>query len=518
MPLFLLAAAVGMLLPPTIGMLGFALAPGPSVPLLPTTWLRWWYNVLAGVLLVAPVLLAAPRPAFARVRVPPLGAALYGLALLVLAAGIILPTLPTPRPPLFVISLGLIVVASMRFGLAAAAAGALALACVAGYSFAFRHGLFRDYGELDGLVALWSYSSALTLVNLLVTALLAQRDLAAARQLRAEQRYAQVFEANPQPLWVHDRESLQFLLVNRATARQYGWTRAQLLTRNVAELAVPGAPQAVPPPQLAPQSAAEPYETRHRTADGRMLEVELWTRPVDFEGRAAPLVFAADVTERKALGRALIEAIAGEKRRVGQEMHDGLGQELTGLALTVRALQIRAAREKLALAADLERVIAIVNGGIRPSRQIVQGLSPLSDTDGNLAAALTALAEASSVGEIEVRVRAALDTPLTLPIEGRNHLFRIAQEALQNAYKHSAAHHVELALEAQGERVRLSIVDDGRGLSEGAATEPGIGMRTMRYRAASIGGWLHIGPRPEGGTEVVCEAPQPPAEATALSA
>src|SRR5260370_14826386 len=93
----------------------------------------------------------------------------------------------------------------------------------------------------------------------------------------------------------------------------------------------------------------EPFEPEDLTKDGRLLEVEVWTQSIDCGGQAGELVFAVDVTERRAFGQALIEAIGGEQRRIAQEMHDGLGQELTGLALSVRALANRAQKERDAI-------------------------------------------------------------------------------------------------------------------------------------------------------------------------
>ncbi len=117
-----------------------------------------------------------------------------------------------------------------------------------------------------------------------------------------------------------------------------------------------------------------------------MLAVEVWTRAIDLGGRQAELVFASDVTERRALGSALIDAIANEQRRIGQELHDGLGQELTGLALSARALATRAERERQPIAASLDQLATLAASCIQAARRIAQGVSPLSDADGSLQA------------------------------------------------------------------------------------------------------------------------------------
>jgi signal transduction histidine kinase len=148
----------------------------------------------------------------------------------------------------------------------------------------------------------------------------------------------------------------------------------------------------------------------------------------------------------------------------------------------------------------------------------VHGLSPLSGADGNLVAALTGLAETGSATGIQVRVNTRLEAPLTLPLEARNHLFRIAQEALQNAQKHAGARTIDIEFAVRTDSVRLAVLDDGRGPPDPSQPPAaGLGMRTMRYRAASIRGRLSIRPRNPSGTAVLCEAPQPPAKASSHS-
>jgi signal transduction histidine kinase len=99
------------------------------------------------------------------------------------------------------------------------------------------------------------------------------------------------------------------------------------------------------------------------------------------------LVFAVDVTARRAFGQALMEAIGGEQRRIAQKMHDGLGQELTGLALSVRALANRAQKERDVISFDLDQLALLATSCIQDAHRIVQGLSPLTNADGNLDAA-----------------------------------------------------------------------------------------------------------------------------------
>jgi PAS domain S-box-containing protein len=506
---FLGAAALGMTLAPTLGMLGMWLADHQRASITPVNWLRWWGHLTTGVLLVTPLLISTDRHSIARLRSQWISGALWLSAVLATMAAILFAPAPLGRPPIAVVALMLIMFSAIRFGLTVAAAGTLLLTATTAYSVAFGRGVFGVDDELMGLVTLWSFAGALVSICLMATALLAERDAAGAARLRAERSYAKIFEDSPQPLWVHDPASRRFLLVNEAAVRQYGWSREQFQTQGIEALAA-GEQPVVPPADAehASTPGAEPFETHHRARDGRVLDVEVWTCSIDLDGRAAELVFAVDVTERRALGRAVLEAITGEQRRIGQEMHDGLGQELTGLSLSLRALAIQGERAGLAMAADISGLADMVAGCIESTRRIVRGLSPLSDADGNLQNALEALAESSSRSGTLVSFSPRLDAPLVLALETRAHLLRIAQEAVQNALKHSGASHVDLELWVRPSHVTLTIEDDGQGLVQRNGVA-GLGMRTMRFRAAAVGGRLRVGRRRGGGTAIVCDAPQP---------
>jgi PAS domain S-box-containing protein len=505
-PVFICAAAIGMVLGPSFAFLGYFLV-GIDWSYDAVSWLRWWGNTTAGVLLVAPACVAASPKSFLPLKERPHEVLLWILGLIACCALIILGPGAYSRPVVALVALILMVVGTMRFGLVLSALGAFVISLLTALSFAFRIGAFGQLDELPGLVIVWTFVAALNFVYLSITALLTQRDGAALARLQAEHRYAEIFESSPQPIWVHQRSTLRFLMVNEAALRQYGWSLAEMLSMSVTALMPPGEPLPEEALQtVAPANPAEPLEARHLTRDGRILEVEVFSRSIDFAGEPAELVFAMDVTGRRAFGRSLIDAIAAEQRRIGQEMHDGLGQELTGLALSARALANRAARERDAIAEDLSQLAALATSCIQDARLIVQGLSPLTDADGNLDAALEALARRSSLSGTPVRFHARHDAPMNIELKVRNHLYRIAQEAVQNALKHAGATAIDIELSYGAGNVRLEILDDGRGLPVDHPNGSGLGMRTMRFRASAIGARLIIGRGTDGtGNSVVCE-------------
>jgi PAS domain S-box-containing protein len=508
--IFILAVSLGMSLAPIFSLPGYYLSGMKDFATDLSHWVRWWSNATSGALLVGPILVAYRRNSFDRFTVQWAEAGLWLLGLIVCCASIMLAPGGLGRPLIVVFAILLIVVSAMRFGLVIAAGASFAISTMTAISAGFSIGAFAQFDQLQGLVTIWSFIASLSGLSIIITALLGEREAAALEVLRAEQRYAQIFNGSPQPLWVHSRDSLRFLLVNDAAARQYGWSREELLSRSV-EILTADAKQPVLPPihdaYVTADLPLEPFETQHRTKDGRVLEVEVWTQSIDCGGLPGELVFAIDVTERRAFGQALMEAIGGEQRRIAQEMHDGLGQELTGLALSVRALANRAQKERDAISFELDQLALLATSCIQDAHRIVQGLSPLTNADGNLDAALDLLAQRSSMSGTRVRFQSRQDAPPTIELKIRNHLYRIAQEAVQNALKHSGAKNIDIELWSRPGDIRLSIIDNGQGLAADADTRTGLGMRTMRFRASAIGGKLSISRGPNGGNSVVCDVP-----------
>ena len=123
----------------------------------------------------------------------------------------------------------------------------------------------------------------------------------------------------------------------------------------------------------------------------------------------------------------------------------------------------------------------------------------------NLIAALGLLAQRSSLSGTQVRFRSRHEMPPVIELKVRNHLYRIAQEALQNSLKHSGAKHIDIELSSGPGVLRLSVIDDGHGLAANIDSHSGLGMRTMRFRASAIGGRLSISRGTDGGNSVVCE-------------
>ena len=211
------------------------------------------------------------------------------------------------------------------------------------------------------------------------------------------------------------------------------------------------------------------------------------------------------VFERASFQEHLLTVAEDVQRRVAWDLHDDVGQELTGLGLMAETL-----REKLAapasrmgrLAAD---VAAAVNRTHDKVRRLSRELLPAELEGGLLAAGLAQLATATTAGSHLTCRLACSHSDSVFDSRIAVQLYRIAQEAVSNAIRHSGARRIRIALTEEKGRIALTIEDDGKGLPAKAAHAEGMGLRIMGYRAGLIGGKLEIGCGPGGGTQVACQ-------------
>lgn len=243
--------------------------------------------------------------------------------------------------------------------------------------------------------------------------------------------------------------------------------------------------------------------------DGRTFEVFL--SPVRPEPDAAPdapdrfLYLAADVTSGRAAVEDLLHVSNRQMKRIAQDIHDGLGQSLTGAAMIATAL----ARDLqgTAQAADGARLRDLLIRSQGQLRSFALGLDPVDLDRLGMGEALGRLAaDAQEVLRVDVVVEDRL-AGFHLHDEAMLDFYRIAQEALTNAARHGCARTVRLALDRAEDDVVLAIEDDGHGIQLTHPNNGGMGLRTMRARAQRHGGTLAVAPRDEGGTRVELSIP-----------
>jgi signal transduction histidine kinase/CheY-like chemotaxis protein len=216
--------------------------------------------------------------------------------------------------------------------------------------------------------------------------------------------------------------------------------------------------------------------------------------------------FGRDVTERRWLERRLLMAADLEQRRIGADLHDGLGQKLTGLACLAAAVRERTRNTDPDVAEQANTVARLANEAVQQARALARGLCPVELEEAGLVAALTGLVEQTRVlHEVECEIFCPDESP---PCEHpvSIHLYRITQEAITNAIRHAQARHIQVNLEPDGDVYRLIIRDDGAGFAvDDQLIRRSHGLRLMKFRATMIGASLQVTSQPGRGTRICCE-------------
>jgi len=235
-------------------------------------------------------------------------------------------------------------------------------------------------------------------------------------------------------------------------------------------------------------------------------------RELEERVRQRTAALTAEMGERERLEREVLEISERERRGIGHELHDGLSQHLTGTSLVAQALGGRLAARHAEEAAEMAKIIGLLDEGIEQTRMLAKGLLLAEIEREGLGVALQEFAaETSRMAKVECAVRCegvlALDEGGTA-----THLFRIAQEATRNAIRHGRARRVEISAVQHDSSLVLSIRDDGIGLPPAGQRGAGLGLRIMAHRAAILGANFSVADRPGGGTLVECrlKPPLPP--------
>jgi signal transduction histidine kinase len=211
-------------------------------------------------------------------------------------------------------------------------------------------------------------------------------------------------------------------------------------------------------------------------------------------------------SERRDLERKVIDSAENERRRIGHELHDGIGQQLTSALMAMKGLHDELRTEAPASADKSQNLSRQLRDTIDEVRGLSHGLAPVPLWERGLEHALQALAD-STARSSGVRCVFECPEPVTVNDEATaGNLYRIAQEAVNNALKHAAPGEIRIGLEQHRDTIVLEVDDDGGGLPE---TLPGGGMgfRVMRHRAEMMGGRLEYGAAPAGGARIAVHIP-----------
>jgi PAS domain S-box-containing protein len=383
-----------------------------------------------------------------------------------------------------------------------------------------------DFAELEFVyIGEFTFISFILVMNLRLTD---EFEVADAMLQQREERLQSILSTAADSIITIDRRGF-IANANLATEKMFGYSWEELIGKHFSVLLPSQSHTALQHNDRNRKSEEDPLTRLPREVTGRRKDdtyfpVELAVSEIENLGLLTAIIH--DISESKALQRHVLKVAADEQRRIGQELHDGTVQELTGLTFFAGALLdgLRDARRERADGNStwvlkeeqyrrLQRAATRLADGLTKANQHVHelshGIMPVQIDAEGLCSALNSLAREA---EVQESMSCTFDCPDHVRIPDNTtatHLYRIAQEALNNAMRHSRADRLQISLSLDDDATTLLVHDNGSGFDRGAhrtmgPASAGMGLRTMRYRAAMIGGELNVEKNESGGTSIRC--------------
>jgi PAS domain S-box-containing protein len=308
---------------------------------------------------------------------------------------------------------------------------------------------------------------------------------------------------------VLDREG-RIVRLNRACESTTGYAQEEIRGRILWETLAPDAARDAERDaffQVLDSGSRTAHEGSVLRKDGQCRLVAWSSSPLP--GPAGDVAYVVctgiDITERRRAQEALVSIGEEVRREIGRELHDALGQQLTGLSLLTKTLELRLADAALSEREQAAEITALSRNAVSEVRRLAHGLYPVELERLGLEAALAELAESHTTRRPGLHCR--FERP-PHPATGERtidlHLYRIAQEAVTNAVKHSGATEIVIALSGDSTSYQLTVRDNGVGFDVRIPEGRAMGLAIMRYRAEMIGAGLAVESVPGQGTRVIC--------------
>lgn len=295
-----------------------------------------------------------------------------------------------------------------------------------------------------------------------------------------------------------------FIEVNDTACDILGYSREELLQKSIYDISTNEKKEINRRTKNVLEQGEIIVESHQITKGGSIIPLELSVRLFPYNGRQAIISVGRDLRERRRLEQEILNVSEQERQRIGRDLHDDLGQMLSVATLTARMLERDMKAKKMQEAEKVRELTDMIQKAGEHSRTLSHGLVPFNVEQNGLDNALQELTHSvSQMYNIDIHYAGSQDILLNVNYMAV-HLYRIAQEAINNAVKHGKATSIEVELSSSSkDHIILRVKDNGSGFIEPEVSE-GIGMRIMKFRANMIGGDLNIISEKDVGTEVMC--------------
>lgn len=315
---------------------------------------------------------------------------------------------------------------------------------------------------------------------------------------KSEEQYRLLFKQSPIPMYIYDPETLFIVAANDTAIEKYGYSEKELLEMKIFHLH---------PEELYKDVRAEIRQNvkqkrtgydlwEQKAKDGRKIMAEISGSEIYYEGKKRRLVIANDVTEqKKAEERAISAIVEGEERerkRIAKELHDGLGQYLTAANMNFESIYEDASVMSDPFPKTFSNGLSLLNYAISETRNISQNLLPKAIQDYGLELGLQALVnQLKGNSRIKFYFYCNLNG-VDIPENVQINLYRVAQEAINNAMRHGKPENINVQLVYSNSEILLTIEDDGKGFRVSEKAETGIGLRSMKTRVGAMSANIDI--------------------------
>lgn len=320
-----------------------------------------------------------------------------------------------------------------------------------------------------------------------------QKDALLAHLRESEEKYKMIFQDSRDAIVIITKEG-KITAANIAFLEMFGISEGELDRVNMWDLLVLSKKKNRFITDVEERISVIDYPARLKKRDGTILDC-LVTSSVKYASDGSICGYQGiirDVTLKKKLEREVLEISERERREIGHNLHDSLGQLLTGIALKSKSISKTLAKKSIPEAKELQRIMDLANKAVDQTRLLINGIVPASLEAGGILAAIKEVAiTISNLYDIPCEVYSN-DPEMDLDNVTANQLYRIAQEAGLNAAKHSKASRISITLDRVDGKVVLSIEDDGVGFSLDNVLHDGRGLHIMNYRARMLGATLRI--------------------------